>query len=381
MVTVRAFSGIRPRNPQSFCIKPYDVIDEEELMVLRKHDNAIHIILPEGEGEEVYENAEKAFHETMANTGYDEPSIYLYRESNAGFSQRGFIFTVPLEDYADGHIKKHEETREKPLKDRIKHIEGTKANTGLVWTMFRSHSEIKGNMDQIMQEKPLEDFEKYGYRHQLWRITDGEIIERIRNLFKHVDLYIADGHHRIRAAYDYSQHHNEDEAKYVMVFAASDDELRILAYNRVITIIDRPDFIDALSDYFKVAKLTEITAPHRLEIQMFFNGEWWQLTPKEIPIGLVASLDVSILQNQLLEPILSITDIRNDPRIFFVGGNVSRKEYERLVEKGGNAAAFYLHPTSIEELEAISDKCLSMPPKSTWFEPKLLTGLVFHSLR
>jgi len=113
---------------------------------------------------------------------------------------------------------------------------------------------------------------------------------------------------------------------------------------------------------------------------MFFNGKWWLLIPKEIPIGPVASLDVSILQTKLLEPILNITDIRNDPRIFFVGGNVPWKEYERLVEKDGNDAAFYLHPTSIEELKAVSDEYLSMPPKSTWFEPKLLTGLVFHSL-
>jgi len=245
MVTTCAFPGIRPRNPKSFCIKPYDVIGEDELIELRKHDNAIHIILPEGNGEDVYNNAEKAFCKAMENIQYDKPSMYLYQESNTEFNQRGVIFTVSLEDYANGHIKKHEETREKPLKDRIKHIEATKANTGLVFTMFRSHIDIKTTMNKIMQKKPLEDFEKYGYRHQLWRISNGETIDRICALFKHVDLYIADGHHRIRAAYEYSQHSRKDEAKYVMVFAASDDELRILAYNRVITIIDRPDFIEA----------------------------------------------------------------------------------------------------------------------------------------
>ena len=380
MVTIRAFPGIRPLDPESFCVKPNDIIEDDELTELRKGNNAIHIILPEGEGKALYQNAEKAFHKFLATSAHDKPSMYLYQESNMDISQRGFIFTVSLADYAKGSIKKHEETREKPLRNRIKHMEATKANTGLVWTVFNSLPDVKESMDQIMTEKPVEDFKKYGYRHRLWKVTDDVTIEHIVHLFKDLVLYIADGHHRIGAAYEYSLHHPEAEAQYAMVFAACDDEVRILPYNRVITTIYRPDFIEAIMQYFEMSKLIQPALPDKHEIQMYFEGDWWRLIPKAIPDDLVASLDVSILQNQLLAPILGITDIRNDSNIFFVGGYISRTELERLVDEGTNDAVFYLHPTSIQELKLVSDEQRSMPPKSTWFDPKLLTGLVFHLL-
>jgi len=381
MVKVRAFPGLRAPDPESFCVKPYDVISDRELAELRKSDNAVHIILPEGEGEEVYANARRAFHQVLPSLVRDPPSMYLYQESSPAFSQRGFIVAVSLEDYASGRIKKHEETREKPLKDRIKHIEATRANTGLVWTMFRSQTELKQVMDQAMQQQPLCDFRKFGYRHRLWRIGDSPTIQRIQSLLEGQPLYIADGHHRIAAAYEYSRHHTEEEAQYAMVFAASDDEVRILPYNRVVTTIERPDFEEALGQYFRVERLPQFRKPRKHEIHMYWCQQWWRLLPWDIPEDPVASLDVSLLQNKLLAPILGITDIRNDPRIFFVGGDLPREEYERLVDEEGNEAAFYLHPTSVQELEQVADEQLSMPPKSTWFDPKLLTGLVFHSLR
>lgn len=381
MVEVRAFPGLRPRDPASFCVKPYDVISDEELVELRKSDCAVHITLPEGEGEEVYSNAKKAFHRVLPTMIRDPPSMYLYEESSPTFSQRGFIVTASLEDYAAGRIKKHEETREKPLKDRIRHMEATGANTGLVWTVFRSQRALKHVMDQVAQQQPLCDFEKFGYRHRLWRIDHSATIQRIQSLLADQPLYIADGHHRIAAAYEYSQHHREEEAQYVMVFAASDDEVRILPYNRVVTTIDRPDFLDALKEYFEVQALPSPDQPRKHEIHMYWNRQWWQLLPRHLPDDSVAALDVSILQDTLLAPVLGITDIRNDPRIFFVGGEVPRQEYERLVDEEGNDAAFYLHPTSIAELEQVADERRNMPPKSTWFDPKLLTGLVFHSLQ
>jgi len=381
MVEIKEFEGLRPINPEEFCTKPYDVISDEEAKKLRKNPNsAIHIILPVGNEEEKYDNARKEFERLKKNMVKDEPSIYLYKEGDEEFSHRGFIFCVSLQDYENGLIKKHEETREKPLQDRIKHIEATKANTGLVWTVFKKNEEIKKLMDEVMKEKPIYDFEKYDCRHILWKISNKEIIEKIKEIFEPLHLYIADGHHRIAAAWHYWKKHDGKEARYVMVFAANDDEVRILPYNRVIRKIKNENFLEELKKEFYVEEMKEIKEPKKHEIQMYYNGKWWSLLPKEIPDGVVESLDVSILQKKVLEPILGIKDIRKDPNIFFVGGKLSRKEYEKLVDEEGNAAIFYLHPTSIKELEAVADAGLSMPPKSTWFDPKLLTGLVFHLL-
>lgn len=380
MVEIKEFEGLRYPNPEEFCTKPYDVISDEEAEQLRKNPNsAIHIILPVGKGEEKYENARKEFERLKKKMIKDEPSIYLYKEGNEEFSHRGFIFCVSLMDYENGLVKKHEETREKPLQDRIRHIEATKANTGLVWTVFKKNEEIKKIMDDIMKEKPIYDFEKYGCRHILWKINDEDLINKIKDIFSTIHLYIADGHHRMAAAWHYWKKYNGEEARYVMVFAANDDEVRILPYNRVIRKIES-DIMEELKKEFYVEEMKEMKEPKKHEIQMYYGGKWWSLFPKEVPEGIVESLDVSILQKKILEPILGIKDIRKDPNIFFIGGKISREEYEKLVDAEGNAAVFYLHPTSIEELEAVADAGLSMPPKSTWFDPKLLTGLVFHLL-
>ena len=378
MVDVKEFKGLRHVEPEKFCIKPYDVISEKEAEELRKNpDSAIHMILPEGENK--YEVARREFERFKEKMVRDEPSIYLYEESGE-FTQRGFILGASLADYEAGKIKKHEETREKPLQDRIRHIETLKANTGVVWTIFRKNDAIKAIMDEVSKEEPVADFEKYGYRHRLWKISDGEKIERIKEAFVPIPLYIADGHHRIAAAWHYWKKYGGEEARYVMVFAASDDEVRILPYNRVIRKIERDDFLDVLKNDFHVEELQPIKEPEKHEIQMYYGQRWWSLKPKEVPEDVVGRLDVSILQNKIIEPILGIKDIRKDPNIFFVGGKVSRDEYEKMVDEEGNAAVFYLHPTGIDELEAVADANKNMPPKSTWFDPKLLTGLVFHEL-
>ena len=379
MVEIKEFAGLRHIEPEKFTTPPYDVIGEKEAEEMRKESqSAIHIILPPGEGEEKYENAKKAFERLKKNMVRDEPSIYIYEQEN-DFTQRGFIFCVSLKDYEDGLIKKHEETREKPLKDRMKHIETLKANTGLVWTVFRRNDEIKKKMDDLMEAKPIVQFKKYGYTHRLWKINDRVEIENIKELFKSLPLYIADGHHRIAAAYHYWKKYDGDEAKYVMIYAASDDEVRILPYNRVIRKIEIDNFIEKIKENFYVEELNVLQEPKKHEIQMYYRQRWWKLIPKELPHGIVESIDVSILHNELIEPILGIKDVRKDPNIFFVGGKMSRKEYEKLVDEKGNDAVFYLHPTSIEELEAVADASKNMPPKSTWFDPKLLTGLVFHT--
>lgn len=379
MVEIREFKGLRPLHPKIFCTKPYDVIGKEEAEILRKEkENAIHIILPEGEREKKYENAKKAFEESKEHMVHDEPSIYFYEEKSKEFSQRGFIFTVSLLDYEKGAIKKHEETREEPLMDRIRHIEATRAHTGLVWTIFRSHEKIKNIMDEIMKRKPLLSFQKYGYTHTLWKISEREMIETIASAFSPMSLYIADGHHRMRAAYEYMKKYGGREAGYVTVFAASDDEVRILSYNRVIRKV-KNELLKELEKNFFVREMKELKEPQKHEIQMYFQEKWWELIPKEMPHETVEALDVTILQKKILEPLLEIKDIRKDPNIFFVGGNIGRKDYEKFVDEG-NDAVFYLCPTDIKELEKVADEQKNMPPKSTWFDPKVLTGMVFHEL-
>lgn len=380
MVNVKEFPGLRSLQPDVFCTRPYDVIDDEELLKLRENsESAVHITLPEGEGDKKYENAREAFTRLSHKFIRDEPSMYFYEESNTKFKQRGFIFGVSLEDYENGIIKKHEMTREKPLQDRMKHIEMLRMNTGLVWTVFRKHKQIKDMMQTIVSMNPVADFEKYEYRHRLWKISDSKIIVEIKELFSNISLYIADGHHRIAAAHHVWKKIDGNEAKYVMIFAASDDEVRILPYNRLINTVNHNVFMKNLMKNLKVESLDELRNPKKHEIQMYYKKQWWSLTPKHLSHDLLETLDVSILQSHILQPVLGIYDIRNDPNISFMGGNVSRKEYQQLVDKGKNAVIFYLHPTSIEELEAIADTGQYMPPKSTWFDPKLLTGLVFHT--
>jgi len=378
MVEIKEFEGLRISYPQEFCTKPYDVISDKEAKELRKNPkSAIHIILPEGEGEEKYENARKAYENFRKEMIKDSPSIYLYQEKSHEFSQRGFILCASLLDYERGKIKKHEETREEPLMDRVKLIEKLKVQTGLIWTVFKKNKKIKKIMDEMMKEEPLTSFEKYGYEHKLWRIENE--IEEIKELFFPLEFYIADGHHRIAANWHYFRKYGGEKAKYTMVFSASDDEIRILPYNRVIRKASS-EFLEKIKKDFEVEEMDEIEEPKKHEIQMYWRKKWWKIIPKEIPDDVVSSLDVSILQDKILSPVLGIKDIRKDPNIFFVGGKVSRREYERMVDEEGNEIVFYLHPTSIYEVEAVADAGKNMPPKSTWFDPKLLTGLIFYEL-
>ena len=382
MVEVEKIHAWIPKNPEEFTVKPYDVIDDEELKSLRKiPGSAIHIILPEGEDEEKYKNArlniEHAYAELMTDDGRQ---AYLYEEYSTEFSQRGFILGVSLEDYLSGKVKIHEKTREKPLADRIRHIESTQSHTGLVWLVFRKNEELKGLMNEIMKRNPVFEFNKYGYTHRLWRLTDDEF-QRVKELMAPIELYVADGHHRIAAASEYYRNHpDQTEAKYVMAYCASDDEVRILPYNRVIRKLSMSmeEFMSRVSEKFYVEE-TNKDKPDKHEILMY-NGKWYSLKPKKIPGDPVGSLDVSILQNEILAPILGIDNPRKDPNIFFVGGKMTKKDMEEFINGKGNALFFYLHPTSIHELEQVADLGQDMPPKSTWFDPKLLTGLVFHKL-
>ncbi|MCD6368151.1 MAG: DUF1015 domain-containing protein [Candidatus Aenigmarchaeota archaeon] len=376
MVDVKPIKVFIPVDAREIATNPYDVIPEEEIARLRENPKSfIHVILPEGE-EEKYENARRALKylvESGALKGQEE-SFYLYKQENDSWSQRGIIGGFSLKDYGAGRIKVHEKTREKPLQDRIKHIQFTGAQTGLVWLLLKSNQKLKDIFDNVENTEPLLDFEKYGWRNMLWRIPE-EFNEDIIQIFKGIDLYVADGHHRIEAAYRnmkmMEEKFGEGPWSYVMAYVSNDDEVRVLPYNRVIRKLPMSfeEFLKMVKEKFDV--LPNDSHPSKHEICMF-RDKWYKLIPKEIPNDVVGSLDVSILQDQILGPILGINDPRKDPNIFFVGGE---QDLEKFV-KDGNDLVFSLHPTDVKEIEAVADAGEDMPPKSTWFDPKLLSGLV-----
>ena len=389
MVDVRPIDMFLPRDPEKVATNPYDVISDEELSKLRKNPiSFIHVILPEGEGEERYENARKALDNLVSGREMmlENYMMFLYEQSRDDFRQRGLVAGFSLKDYGEGKIKRHEKTREKPLQDRIKHIQATKAHTGLVWLTIRSNQRLKEIFDVVQDTHPLFDFEKYGWRNRVWKIPD-EWVDEIREIFGSNDLYIADGHHRIASAYKYMKKmHEEGNGEgpwdYVLAYAANDDEVRILPYNRIIRELPLPfnEFMQKVGERFDIVEDGSNPAKH--EICMFAKEaeKWYKLIPKEVPGGAVDGLDVAILQNQLLDPILGIKDPRKDPNIFFVGGELSIWDYEKYATRDGNALVFSLYPTSVEDVEAVADEGLDMPPKSTWFDPKLLSGLFVHPL-
>ena len=386
MVVVKEFAGYRHKEPSEFSLKPYDVISDAEAAQLRKNrKSGIFIELPLGEGEEKYANAAKELAKFGKDMIKDEPSMYVYEESSPEFTQRGFVVCVSLQDYLDGKIKIHEKTREAPLKDRVKHIEATKTNTGLIWLIFRKSRKITDMMSEIQKGKPVIDFLKYGFMHKVWKVSDKAAIGKIKRAFAALELYIADGHHRIAAAGEYYKKLKaggkpEGEHAYLEVFCASEDEVRIMPYNRIVRKLPMPfeAFMEKVGEKFKVAP-TRRQKPGRHEVLIYGGGKWRSLKPKKMPKGDVESLDVSIIQNDLLAPILGITDPRKDPNIFFEGGVLTRDDLQKFGD-AGNALVLFMHPTSTKELIRVADAKKDMPPKSTWFDPKLLSCLVMHKL-
>ena len=397
MVRISAIRPYNPINPSEFSTNPYDVIGKEEEYQLKKNPNSlIQLILPDGEGEEIYNNASNAYEKfktTNLIVQNETPSIYVYRQESAQFSQQGLIMGIALQDYEDGNIVKHEHTREKPLQDRTKHIEATNVAAGLVWSVFRADREINKLIEQIKQKKPKFDFEKYGYHHLIWQETDPNIINQLSSLFKDKKVYIADGHHRAASAAEYrkTQLRKVTETdrpnapwQYLLSYVASDDQVLILPYNRVIKRLpDNVDeFLKKMEEIYKIKQVKKAFNPKKKhQLAMCIKGNWYNLIVKEKKFRSKRdSLDVAILQDKVLGPILGIYDIRSDENIFFVGGIKDPNSMEKYVSEKGNDIFFNLYPVDIRDLEAISDVGGVMPPKSTWFDPKLLSGLVLHDL-
>ena len=397
MVRISALRPYCPNNPSEFTSNPYDVIGKEEEQELKQNENSlIHLILPDGEGDEVYNNALKAYKRFKASnliTREETPSIFVYRQESSYFSQEGLIMGIALQDYEENNIVKHEYTRVKPLQDRTKHISTSKVAAGLVWSVFRHDTEINKVIEQIKQKKPKYNFVKYGYRHIVWQETNPTIITRLSVLFKGKKVYIADGHHRAASAAEYRKvqiesSKNKENAnspwQFLLSYVASDDQIRILPYNRVIKRLKdgKEDFLEKLQEIYHITKVETAFNPNRKnQTALCIKGQWYKLETKEKKFDSKRdSLDVTILQDKVLSPILRIINIRTDDNIFFVGGLQDPILMEEYTTKKGNDAFFNLYPVDIEDLEVIADSGDVMPPKSTWFDPKLLSGLVLHDL-
>ncbi len=397
MVKIAALQPYLPNNPVEFTTNPYDIIGKEEEQQLKQNPNSlIHLILPDGEGDEIYQNAAKAykkFNDDNIVTYEKTPSIFVYRQESEQFNQQGFIIGLSLQDYEDGNIVKHEHTREKPLRDRTNHIVSTNVAAGLVWSVYRSDNKINQLLEQIKQKKPKFDFKKYGYRNILWQETDPKIIKQLTELFQDKKVYIADGHHRAASAAKYRKIKlnelkvsNDYDApwQYLLSYVASDDQIRILPYNRVIKRLqmEEKEFLDKLEEIYKITPMKQAFNPeNKNHIAICINGKWFKLTVIDKSFKSKRdSLDVAILQDKVLEPILGISDPRSDENIFFVGGIQDPIKMEKYVVDEGNDLFINLFPVDIRDLESIADKGGVMPPKSTWFDPKVLSGLVLHDL-
>ncbi|MFX1571973.1 MAG: DUF1015 domain-containing protein [Promethearchaeota archaeon] len=397
MVTISPLTPFIPLNPEEFCTNPYDVISEDEEYELKKNPNSlIHLILPDGEGDEIYENASKSyidFKERKVIVQEKIPSIFVYRQESVDFSHQGLIIGISLQDYEDEMIVKHEFTREKPLKDRTSHIVATNVAAGLVWTVFQTDKKINNLIEQIKEKKPKFNFKKYGYNHILWQETNIQTIQKLKDLFRNKKVYIADGHHRAASAAEYrkiqlqkSDINENFEApwQFLLTYTASDDQIRILSYNRVIKKLplSETEFLKKLENKFKVKSMENAFNPKKKnEIAICLKGIWYKLTLKDKKFKTKRdSLDVAILQDNILNPILGIINPRSDENLFFVGGIQDPREMEKYIIEKGNDLFINLYPVNIRDLESIADDGGVMPPKSTWFDPKVLSGLILHDL-
>ena len=413
MVKIKEFRGLRPAREkvEEVASPPYDVINSQEAreMARGKPYSFLHIIKPEIDlpedispyDEAVYRKGKKNLDRLIADgilIQDTRPAFYFYRLVMGDITQIGLVAGASIEDYENDLIKKHELTRADKEADRIKHVDTLNANAGPVFLTYQAREDMNTLTAEVIGRDPIYDFTSDdGIRHTFWRVESPEMVERIRKIFSGIDrLYVADGHHRSASGTIVGQrrreanpdHTGEEEYNYFLSVIFPHNQLYIMDYNRVVKDLNHhspEEFIRLISDYFEVKVQVDNTPYHpksTLEFGMYLGGQWYKLTAKDGSFPAddpVASLDISILQNNLLSPILGIGDPRKDNRIDFVGGIRGLEELSRRVDDG-EAVAFALYPTSIEQLMAVADQGLMMPPKSTLFEPKLRSGIIVHLL-
>ena len=413
MAKVKPFRGVRPPKEyvEKVASKPYDVLSSEEARA-EAGDNEMclyHIIKPEidfepGTGEhepKVYDKAVenfKKFQEKGWLVQDPQDCYYIYAQTMDGRTQYGFVVGASVEDYLTGRIKKHELTRREKEADRMHHIEINNANIEPVFLAFPDNSALEDIIDRTAQTPPEYDFvSEDGIGHTLWVIKDQETIDTITREFGEIPyLYIADGHHRTAAAAHVGEekakadpnHNGTEEYNYLLAVCFPQSHLKVMDYNRVVVDLNgntEEQFLEKLADKFIVEeKGTEIYKPAKLHnFSLYLGGKWYSLTAKEgtyddnDPIGV---LDVTISSDYILRDILGITDLRTDKRIDFVGGIRGLGELKRRVDSGEMKMALALYPVTLKQIIDIADSGKIMPPKATWFEPKLRSGLIIHKL-
>ncbi|MHC6178339.1 DUF1015 domain-containing protein [Clostridium sp. JNZ X4-2] len=415
MAVLKAFKAIRPRKDMASKVAelPYDVMNSEEAREIAK-DNVysfLHVDKAEIDldkninpyDKKVYEKANENLNKMIANdilVQDQENNLYIYRLTMNGKSQTGIVGCTSIDDYIKNKIKKHEYTRKDKEQDRINHVDICDANTGPIFLTYRYNDKINNIINIWTEKEPVYDFTADdGVRHQVWIIDSDETVKNICDLFKNIDsLYIADGHHRAASAVkvgikrrkenpNYSGH---EEFNFFLSVLFPHSDLNIIDYNRVVKDLNglsSEEYIVKVSEKFNVDVYEGEGAYkpfYKGTYGMYLNGKWYKLAAKKGTYNCddpVDKLDVSILQNNLLAPILGINDPRTNERISFVGGIRGLGELEKRVKKEDMGVAFSMYPTTLEELMNIADAGKVMPPKSTWFEPKLRSGLFIHKLK
>lgn len=411
MVKIKAFAGIRP--PKEFAAevasRPYDVLSSKEAQAEATERSLLHIIKPEIDftpiadehSKEVYDKAVENFKDWKAKGWLVQDqteNYYVYAQTMNGRTQYGLTVCCHFEDYLEGKIKKHELTRPDKEEDRMIHVNIQSANIEPVFFSYPANESIDQIVARIVAEQaPEYDFiAEDGFGHQLWPITDRATIDQITEIFASIPaLYVADGHHRTAAAARVgmermkanANHTGEEEYCYFLAVVFPDDQLQIIDYNRTVKDLNglsEAELLTALEQNFEVKEMgVEAYRPNALHnFAMYLDNKWYSLTAKQgtyddnDPIGV---LDVTILSNLVLDELLGIKDLRTDKRVDFVGGIRGLGELSKRVDSGDMKVAFALYPVSMSQLINIADTGNIMPPKTTWFEPKLRSGVVIHS--
>ncbi len=408
MAVIRPFKAVRPSEKVAHLVAsvPYDVVNREEAAELAKGNpiNFLRVTRSEIElkektnvySHEVYQRAKENFDRLKNEAPLMQdstPHFYIYKLTMGNHSQAGIAATFSVDDYEKDVIKKHEKTRKVKEDDRTNHIITTEAQTGPVFLTYKSVKEIDLVVNDTIEKKiPIYNFTSQdGIKHEVWILPDDYTNTVISEIKKVKNLYIADGHHRAASASraqkvkmeQNSNHNGEEEYNYFIGVLFPAEQLKILSYNRAIRDLkmDKDEFVEKVKKNFSIEETNSPNPPSEKTFAMYIDKKWYLLKPNEnIKPGKTVGdkLDVSLLKNYLLHPVLGIEDPRTDTNIDFIGGIRGTEELEKRVDNGKAAVAFSMFPVSVDDLINISDAGETMPPKSTWFEPKLRDGLLVH---
>lgn len=410
MALIRPFAALRPLEDAACEVAalPYDVFTRREAKkeVQRHPASFLAIDRPETQFPDEYDmyapevclKAGQLLEQKKEQGIFlreDCPCLYIYALTGNGRTQTGLAACTSVEEYENGTIRRHETTRKKKEEDRIRHIEACNAQTGPVFLIYRSNPSVKRILEREKNRKPLYDFvAEDGVRHQIWKISQNSVIEELQKQFEYIPkLYIADGHHRAAAAAGVCRRRLAENPvapedapfRFFLSVLFPDDELRILEYNRIASLpagMTAEKFLNCIRNVFDIRPKENAFRPVKKgSIGLYLENHWYclEMLPERITSDPVESLDTAFLQREVLAPVLGILDPRTSPDLFFVGGNQNPKELERLC-RDTRRALFVLYPVSLSELLAVADTGKMMPPKSTWFEPKLRSGLLIHEL-